>query len=257
MRSQFLIDEKRGADPFGAPFSGKRGRCSGYLREHELRASRVQDLLPVRRRSPRPASPRRERPSPETRNLDRIALLSARGHEPVPLPPVIGWVRRRPWRRDGAGFVRSLEAFLHDAKGFYRRYFRESAVKFRCRAIPAAYVRIIRANVIETMNEDYVRTARAKGLSEVTVMRGHVLRNVMLPVVTILGIDIGLARRRDLHRDRLQPPGPRPHVGAGARKLRRPDGAGRDRLRDDRALIVFNLIVRILYAAIDPRIRLT
>ena len=57
----------------------------------------------------------------------------------------------------------------------------------------ALYVRLIRANVMETMSEDYVRTARAKGASERRVMVQHVLRNSMLPVVTILGMDIGLA----------------------------------------------------------------
>ena len=45
----------------------------------------------------------------------------------------------------------------------------------------ALYVRMIRANVMETLNEDYVRTARAKGAPERTVMRSHVLRNAMLP----------------------------------------------------------------------------
>ena len=57
----------------------------------------------------------------------------------------------------------------------------------------ALYVRMIRANVMETMNEDYVRTARAKGAPERTVIRSHVLRNALLPVVTMLGMDIGLA----------------------------------------------------------------
>ena len=52
---------------------------------------------------------------------------------------------------------------------------------------------MIRANVMETMNEDYVRTARAKGAPERTVMRSHVLRNALLPVVTMLGMDIGIA----------------------------------------------------------------
>src|SRR5918911_250555 len=55
----------------------------------------------------------------------------------------------------------------------------------------ALYVRMIRANVLDTMNEDYVRTARAKGAPEWLVMRSHVLRNAMLPVVTMLGMDIG------------------------------------------------------------------
>ncbi len=57
----------------------------------------------------------------------------------------------------------------------------------------AIYVRMIRANVMETLNEDYVRTARAKGAPESIVMRRHVLRNAMLPVVTMLGMDIAIA----------------------------------------------------------------
>jgi len=47
--------------------------------------------------------------------------------------------------------------------------------------------------LLETMNEDYVRTARAKGAPESLVLRKHILRNAMLPIVTMLGMDIGLA----------------------------------------------------------------
>src|SRR5919202_94545 len=57
----------------------------------------------------------------------------------------------------------------------------------------ALYARMIRANVMEAMSEDYVRTARAKGAPEPRVIRSHVLRNALLPVVTMLGMDIGLA----------------------------------------------------------------
>ena len=57
----------------------------------------------------------------------------------------------------------------------------------------ALYVRMIRANVLDTMNEDYVRTARAKGAPEQVVLRSHILRNALLPIVTMLGMDIGLA----------------------------------------------------------------
>ena len=56
----------------------------------------------------------------------------------------------------------------------------------------AMYVRMIRASVLEVLDEDYVRTARAKGASEWQVLRRHVLRNALLPVVTMLGMDIGL-----------------------------------------------------------------
>jgi peptide/nickel transport system permease protein len=57
----------------------------------------------------------------------------------------------------------------------------------------AIYVRMVRANVIEALDEDWVRTARAKGAGEWHVIRHHVLRNALLPVVTMLGMDIGLA----------------------------------------------------------------
>jgi peptide/nickel transport system permease protein len=57
----------------------------------------------------------------------------------------------------------------------------------------AIYARMIRASILETFDEDYVRTARAKGASEVTVLRHHVLRNAMLPIITMMGMDIGTA----------------------------------------------------------------
>lgn len=57
----------------------------------------------------------------------------------------------------------------------------------------ALYTRMIRAMVLENLHEDYVRTARAKGASEARVIRSHVLRNAMLPIVTMVGMDIGVA----------------------------------------------------------------
>jgi peptide/nickel transport system permease protein len=57
----------------------------------------------------------------------------------------------------------------------------------------AIYARMIRASVLETMDEEYVRTARAKGAGEFKVLRTHVFRNAMLPVVTMIGMDIGTA----------------------------------------------------------------
>jgi peptide/nickel transport system permease protein len=57
----------------------------------------------------------------------------------------------------------------------------------------AIYMRMIRASTLETLNEDYVRTARAKGAPEWLVIRSHVLRNAMLPVVTMLGMDIAVS----------------------------------------------------------------
>ena len=60
-------------------------------------------------------------------------------------------------------------------------------------SIPLAILaRITRASVLDVQNEDYVRTARAKGLAPRTVDRRHVLRNAMLPISTIIGLQVGL-----------------------------------------------------------------
>ncbi|WP_116948684.1 ABC transporter permease [Jiangella endophytica] len=60
-------------------------------------------------------------------------------------------------------------------------------------AIPLAIiVRITRASVLDVVHEDYVRTAEAKGLWERTITRRHVLRNALLPVVTVIGLQAGL-----------------------------------------------------------------
>ena len=57
----------------------------------------------------------------------------------------------------------------------------------------AMYVRMIRASVLEVLDADYVRTARAKGASETRIVVRHVLRNALLPLVSMLGMDVGLA----------------------------------------------------------------
>ena len=55
----------------------------------------------------------------------------------------------------------------------------------------ARYTRLLRAQVSEALQSDFVRTARAKGLGEVAVVRKHVLRNALLPIVTLIGLDFG------------------------------------------------------------------
>jgi len=53
------------------------------------------------------------------------------------------------------------------------------------------YSRVLRSNMLDAMHEDYVRTARAKGLSERQVMTRHVLRNSLVPIITLFGLDFG------------------------------------------------------------------
>ena len=119
------------------------------------------------------------------------------------------------------------------------------------------YVRFIRAEVMETMSQDYVRTARAKGAPERTVMKDHILRNALLPVVTILGMDIGLLLGGAIFIETVF--GLNGLGGTAIRSIGQFDlptlqgvvifGAI--------AIIIFTLIVDLLYAWIDPRIRLS
>ena len=121
----------------------------------------------------------------------------------------------------------------------------------------AFYVRMIRANVIETLNEDFVRTARAKGAPEGQVIRSHVLRNALLPVVTMLGMDIGIALGGAIFTEtvyQLPGLGQTAIIGINNQDLAIVQGVI---VFATLAIIVFNLIVDLLYAWIDPRIRLT
>ena len=56
----------------------------------------------------------------------------------------------------------------------------------------ATYARVMRSEMIETMQKDFIRTARAKGLSEMQVVFGHGMRNAMLPIVTLMGLSLPL-----------------------------------------------------------------
>jgi peptide/nickel transport system permease protein len=121
----------------------------------------------------------------------------------------------------------------------------------------ALYVRMIRANVLETMNEDYVRTARAKGAPESQVLRRHVLRNALLPVVTMLGMDIGIALGGAVFTESVYSlPGLGQTAVQSLNNLDLPTVQGIVVFATV-AIIVFNLLVDLLYAWIDPRIRLS
>ena len=89
------------------------------------------------------------------------------------------------------------------------------------------YSRVVRSSVLDTINDDYVRTARAKGLGERRVLVRHVLRNSLIPVDHAVGPGLRLRprRRRDPHRDRLRHPGRRPVLRRVDPPPRRPAGA--------------------------------
>jgi len=121
----------------------------------------------------------------------------------------------------------------------------------------ALYVRLIRANVMETLNEDYVRTARAKGATQGRVMLQHVLRNSLLPVVTILGMDLGLALGGAIFTEGIfNLPGLGQEIVQAYNRTDLPMITGIVVFATC-AVIVFNLIVDVAYGFLDPRIRPT
>ncbi|MEE1757076.1 ABC transporter permease [Streptomyces sp. SP18CS02] len=120
----------------------------------------------------------------------------------------------------------------------------------------AMYARITRATMLEVMGEDYIRTARAKGLREPVVIGKHAMRSTMTPILTMLGMDLGaLIGGAILTETAFNLPGLGQAVlkAIGERDLPIIVGVT---LITSLAVIVANLVVDILYAAIDPRVRL-
>jgi peptide/nickel transport system permease protein len=120
------------------------------------------------------------------------------------------------------------------------------------------YSRVLRSNVLDTINDDYVRTARAKGLSERQVLVRHVLRNALIPIVTLWGLDFAAV------------------IGGGAILTETvfdlqgvgqyaAESVGQLDIPPVLAIVMFgaffvvllNTVVDIVYAALDPRIRLS
>jgi peptide/nickel transport system permease protein len=120
----------------------------------------------------------------------------------------------------------------------------------------ATYARMTRNNLLETLGEDYIRTARAKGLGERAVITRHALRSAMTPILTVFGLDIGvLLGGAVLTESTFNLPG----LGLAAVQAI----SSKDlpvilgvTLFAALAIAVANLLVDLLYAVIDPRVRL-
>ncbi len=120
------------------------------------------------------------------------------------------------------------------------------------------YSRVLRSNVLDTINDDYVRTARAKGLSERRVMSHHVLRNSLIPIVTLWGLDFGavLGGGAILTETVFDLQGVGQYFAESIDQLDVPPVLAVT-MFGAFFIVLLNTIVDILYAALDPRIRLT
>jgi peptide/nickel transport system permease protein len=120
----------------------------------------------------------------------------------------------------------------------------------------ALYARMIRASVAEALEEDYVRTAVAKGAGTARILRGHVARNAMLPVVSMLGMDIGIAFGGAIFIESVfNLPGVGQQLYRALSSADEPVILG-VALVVSVAVVLTNLIADILYCVIDPRIGL-
>jgi peptide/nickel transport system permease protein len=119
------------------------------------------------------------------------------------------------------------------------------------------YSRVLRSNVLDTINEDYVRTARAKGLSERQVMVKHVLRNSMIPIITLWGLDFGavIGGGAILTETVFDLQGVGQYAADSVSQLDVPPVLATTMFAAF-FIVLLNAIVDILYAYLDPRIRL-
>jgi peptide/nickel transport system permease protein len=119
----------------------------------------------------------------------------------------------------------------------------------------AFYARLLRSNLIETMSEDYIRTARAKGLPERRVIMRHGLRSAITPIVTVLGLDIGtLMGGAILTETVFNIPGVGRLAYEGIINADLPVIQGTV-LFGAFFIVIANLVVDIAYAFLDPRVR--
>src|SRR5207244_12654207 len=120
------------------------------------------------------------------------------------------------------------------------------------------YGRVLRGNILDTINEDYVRTARAKGIDPRTVLIKHVLRNSLIPIVTLFGLDFAAVLGGgailtetvfDLH-------GVGEYAQQSITTFDLPPIMGVT-MYGAFFIVVFSVLVDIFYAYLDPRIRPT
>lgn len=119
----------------------------------------------------------------------------------------------------------------------------------------AVITRMVRGGMLEVLNQDYIRTARAKGLTEQRVVRSHAFRNALIPIVTVVGLELGGLLGGAVVTETV-------FAWPGVGKLTADAIAARDYqvtqgvvLLLGAVFVAINLVVDLFYAFIDPRIR--
>ncbi len=120
----------------------------------------------------------------------------------------------------------------------------------------AGYSRFMRASMLETMNADFVRTARAKGLSERRVIVRHAFRNALMPLTTVVALDFGGLIGGAIITESIFGWSGMGRFFSDALAAKEPEPILAFVMVTAIAVVVFNLIADVLYARLDPRVRL-
>ncbi|RLK49069.1 ABC transporter permease [Microbacterium telephonicum] len=119
----------------------------------------------------------------------------------------------------------------------------------------ASYTRYSRASLLEVMNQDYIRTARAKGLTQRTVVVRHAFRNALIPITTIIAFDIGALIGGAVITEKVFGWTGMGSLFVNALALHDPNPVMAFFVVTGTLAVIFNLIADLVYAALDPRIK--
>ncbi len=144
----------------------------------------------------------------------------------------------------------------HDPKYLFSCLYHLVLPSMALATVPLAVIaRVTRASMLEILGQDYIRTARAKGLPERTVVWSHAFRNALLPVITIIGLEFGYNLAGAVLTETI-------FAWPGIGQWLYSAVLGRDYLAVQGgvafvsvAFILINLLVDVMYAYVDPRIR--
>ena len=184
------------------------------------------------------------------------------GANPAPFYMVLGWVQEPGQASTFLQFLARFNLFNALLTGnipLFLDAFRHLLLPaVAVGTIPLAIIaRMTRSSLLEALGQDYTRTARAKGLREMTVVMGHAIRNSLLPVVTIIGLSFGGLVSGAVLTETIfgfSGIGKTLYDGITARDYSLVQGVT---LVTAVAFVIINLFVDVLYGYLDPRIRLS
>ncbi len=172
--------------------------------------------------------------------------------------PVSGRLSALFWIDTDTGFM-LIDALRSDEKGALISALRHLILpSIVLGTIPLAVIaRMTRSSMLEVLNEDYVRTARAKGLAPWRVIGIHALRNALIPVITVIGLQTGVLLAGAILTETIFAwPGVGKWIVESIRRRDYPSVQG-GILMISSLIILVNLIVDMLYGVVNPRIRHT